>query len=155
MKYPLQVYSVDVDLPDRTPDVAIDPDWANDLLDRFNETYQRRFGPGTGYSGAGAAITALRVTVEGVQDVPALKPAAALGGSPPEPHFRDVFWGEAGATVPTPVYDGTRMPAGASVAGPAVMEFPTTTIAAREGQRLAVDEFGNIVLHLHTPTEKP
>jgi N-methylhydantoinase A len=155
MKYPLQVYTVDVDLPDREPDVAIDTDWANDLLERFNETYQRRFGPGTGYSGAGAAITALRVTVEGVQDVPTLKPAAALAGPPPEPHFRDVFWGEAGAAVPTPIYDGTRMPAGASVAGPAVMEFPTTTIAARDGQRLTVDQFGNIILNLSTPTEQP
>jgi N-methylhydantoinase A len=153
MKYPLQVYTVDVELPDRDPSGGIDEAWASDLLDRFNDTYQHRFGPGTGYSGAGAAITALRVTVEGIQETPSLKPVPTTGGPAPEPRYRDVFWGEAGAAIPTAVYDGTRMPAGASVDGPSIMEFPTTTLVAREGQRLTVDRYGNIILSLQRTEE--
>jgi hypothetical protein len=34
------------------------------------------------------------------------------------------------------------------VAGPAIAEFPDTTVVARPGQRLRVDGFGNLVLVL-------
>ena len=46
----------------------------------------------------------------------------------------------------TPVFDRLGLPAGALVAGPAILEQPDTTIFVDPGLRARVDGFGNVVL---------
>jgi N-methylhydantoinase A/oxoprolinase/acetone carboxylase beta subunit len=38
---------------------------------------------------------------------------------------------------------GIRVPPGAEIAGPAVIEHPGTTIVLHSGQRARIDDFGN------------
>ena len=46
----------------------------------------------------------------------------------------------------TPVYDGGRLGAGASVAGPAIIEEVTTTIVIEPGWRAKLDASGSYVI---------
>jgi len=48
-----------------------------------------------------------------------------------------------GRFVSTPVFDGTRIGAGATVSGPAIVEEDFTTIVVYPGHRATVDEHGN------------
>ena len=67
----------------------------------------------------------------------------------PEPAAaRAVFWKEHDAVAETPVYDGPGLDAEARLAGPAVVEYPTTTVAVRPGQTLSVHPAGHLVLDL-------
>lgn len=48
--------------------------------------------------------------------------------------------------VATRILDRARMPAGLTVAGPAIVEEPSTTTVVHPGQSLFVDEWGNLIL---------
>ncbi len=144
MKYPLQVYEVETDLPPGD----VDEKWASELLATFHRTYEARFGPGTGYAEAGASLTALRVTVRSPAEAPSLQEAAPLGGQLQPETERNVFWREFGGQVPTPIFAGETIGPGAVIAGPAVAEYPNTTIAVRPGQSLRADSFGSLILRL-------
>jgi N-methylhydantoinase A len=54
---------------------------------------------------------------------------------------RKVYFGER--FVATPVFDGARIGAGASVPGPAIIEEAFTTIVVHPGHHAVVDEYGN------------
>jgi N-methylhydantoinase A len=55
-------------------------------------------------------------------------------------HVRGAGW------VDCPIYDRADLPAGTALAGPAVVEEPMATTLLLSGQRLVVDEFGNLVI---------
>ena len=144
MKYGLQVYEVETPVPDG----AVDQAWAEQLLENFRIYYDSRYGEGSGYAGAGAVLTALRVTVASpTQEIPLLHkdaPARVVGAQ----NDRPVYWSEYQALRDTPVYAGTALQSGDAFEGPGIVEYPNTTIAVRPGQRLRVDGFGNAVLTL-------
>jgi N-methylhydantoinase A len=144
MKYPLQVYEVETDLPPGEVDEA----WAAELLGNFHRTYEARFGPGTGYAEAGAALTALRVTVRSPAPPPPLRSAEPSAERAAPDAEREVFWRELGGPARTPIYTGERLGPGAVVAGPAIAEYPNTTVAVRPGQSLREDRYGNLILSL-------
>jgi N-methylhydantoinase A len=144
MKYPLQVYEVETDLPPGD----VDEKWVTELLNTFHRTYEARFGPGTGYAEAGAALTALRVTVRSPSKAPPLPHAAASTGEAVPGTERVVYWRELGGPVATPIYTGEGIGHGALIAGPAIAEYPNTTIAVRPGQSLRADGYGNLILAL-------
>ena len=80
---------------------------------------------------------------------PALRrPPAAAQAAPAPAGARSVFWKEHDAAVETPIHDGPELNAGARVVGPAVVEYPTTTVAVRPGQALSVHPAGHLVLDL-------
>jgi len=144
MKYPLQVYEVEVDLPGG----VVDARWADEAIERFHATYESRFGQGSGYAEAGAVLTAIRVTARTATEIPPL-PVRAAETRPAEPRGeRPVYWRELGARRATPVYWGPELAPGAKLAGPALVESPNTTIAIRPGQALEIDRFGSAVLEL-------
>jgi N-methylhydantoinase A len=55
---------------------------------------------------------------------------------------RDVYFPDANERVRTPIYDGTE-PLGTDVAGPAIVEEPTTTIVVTPGCSVETDAYGN------------
>ena len=144
MKYPLQVHTVETPLPDGD----IDDAWAAALLANFNAAYEGRYGPGTGFAAAGAATTAMRVTVQ-TATPPAPLLEYANGTAPTPDRERPVYWRETGESIPTPIFDGFAPSTdAASVSGPAIIEYPHTTVVVRPGQQLRSDRYGNLVLTL-------
>ena len=51
-----------------------------------------------------------------------------------------------GAFVPTAIYDRARLPVGATVSGPAIVEQPDTTTVIPPGHAALVDPSGNLRL---------
>ena len=51
-----------------------------------------------------------------------------------------------GGFVEAPVYARLELPAGATIAGPAILEQPDTTIFIGPGLEGSVDRFGNVLL---------
>jgi len=58
--------------------------------------------------------------------------------------YRDLYEGAVAARAA--VYDRDRLPAGARLAGPVLIEEPTTTTLVREGQSVAVDRYGLLII---------
>ncbi|MGQ9477452.1 MAG: hydantoinase/oxoprolinase family protein [Candidatus Bipolaricaulia bacterium] len=58
---------------------------------------------------------------------------------------REVDFDEQGV-LPSKIYERDRLPAGAEIPGPAVIEEPACTTLIYPGQRLRVDEYGNLVI---------
>ena len=49
---------------------------------------------------------------------------------------------------PATIYDGTKLEPGMTFAGPAVIEDPGTTVVIHPGNRVEIDGFGNIHIHI-------
>jgi N-methylhydantoinase A len=62
-------------------------------------------------------------------------------GAVPVVRERAVYLG--GQDVSLPVYDGSRIGAGARIEGPALIEETTTTLLVLERQTATTDEYGN------------
>jgi N-methylhydantoinase A len=94
------------------------------------------------------AVIAPRVT-GGAADGPLRRLAgAAAGGAGPrssaiEPRRRRAAWFD-GAWLPTPVYDREQLHAGVELGGPAIVEQLDTTTVIEPGDRMRVDELGNL-----------
>ena len=144
MKYPLQVYEVETELPPG----AVDAAFSAALLEAFHRTYDARFGPGSGYTEAGAMISAVRVTVRGVERPLPIAKAEYPTAAATVDHERPVYWRELAARIATPVYWGPQLAPWMRLRGPTIVEYPHTTIAVRPGQAFHLDDFGNIVLTL-------
>jgi N-methylhydantoinase A len=136
MKYGAQVFDVEVALPRGLT--------SDELVDRFEQIYEQRFGKDSGYAPAGIEIIRERVHALGRLPRPKLAVSAngANGGASVPRESRDVYWRETGSYVDTPIYDSVA----GTVEGPAVIELPDTTIAIRPGQRVAHDAYGNLTI---------
>jgi N-methylhydantoinase A len=95
-------------------------------------------------------MLAIRLGVVGETVKPELD-AGAADGAPDAAGAvigqRLIWSGAAGALVDAPVYDGHRLGAGATLAGPAIVALDTTTIVVPADFELLVDRFGAFVLH--------
>lgn len=66
-------------------------------------------------------------------------------GAPQPKSRRSVHLGKAGPQT-VPVYEGSVLGAGARIAGPSVIELPTTTILLLQSQTAATDDHGNFLV---------
>ena len=139
--YPYQVWDVEIPLPgDRLRDERD----VEALVEEFHRAHERIFAvkePGqlvefVNWKG--------RLTVSLAR--PPLGRATGNGGPPP-PLRRRAYFGELGE-VETPIHEGHALRAGTIVAGPAVIEEPTTTIVVYPGSSAAVTDFGNYLLEV-------
>lgn len=145
MKYALQVFEVEATGP---IEGEVDQRWTDALVDDFERSYADRFGPGTGFAEAGMTVTAIRVRLSVSSQAHRLdwtSDGAATFAAPLGE--RSVYWDELGASAATPVYAGTELAVGQVVDGPAICEYPDTTIVARPGQWLQIDERRNVLLN--------
>jgi N-methylhydantoinase A len=93
-------------------------------------------------------ISAVRVTVRGVEPVLPIAKAEYPAAAAEVDHERPVYWRELAARTTTPVYWGPQLAPWTRLRGPTIVEYPHPTIAVRPGQALHLDDFGNIVLTL-------
>ncbi|MEK0085716.1 hydantoinase/oxoprolinase family protein [Benzoatithermus flavus] len=74
-------------------------------------------------------------------------PRIARGGDPAAlKGRREMIFDASGSAITAPVYDGAKLGAEAVIAGPAVIEEPTTTIVLEPGWTARLDERGTYVL---------
>jgi N-methylhydantoinase A len=57
-----------------------------------------------------------------------------------------VYWREFGEFRPTAVYDGPALSPAASIDGPAIIDYPDTTVVLPPGASARVDTLGNVVI---------
>jgi N-methylhydantoinase A len=146
MRYPLQVNQIPVPAPAGAYDDAL----VEGLVANYEREYARLFGEGTGYAEAGYAMTGMRV--EGRADISDFRLA--------ERSRADATASSTGRRVVTfvdgsdihqqeaDIYDGPSLGVAAQIAGPAVAEFPNTSVVIPQGATAEVDGFGSLVLHV-------
>jgi N-methylhydantoinase A len=130
------------------PRSAIDASDSSEILQRFHAEHTALYGYSLKADGSPVEIINLRVQSRGATDKPKFRgqtfagpdPAAALKGRrrayvSDEENFRDI-----------PCFDGSRLRYGNRIAGPALIESPTTTILVEANWEAAADRYGSLVL---------
>ncbi len=104
----------------------------------FHREYERLFGKGAALRDAGIELVNYGVYAIGV--VPRIAPERAPAGGSAEPRaFRMTYCPTRSDMVSTPIYEGPRLPSGAELAGPAIIEHPGTNIVVLTGQTARID----------------
>jgi N-methylhydantoinase A len=116
---------------------------------RFEQRYAEMFGAGSGFREAGMQAITYRVRAVGVLPFSPSLPtvAEADGADPSSAHIgtRQIRL-DATGFVPTDIYDYSRLLAGHTISGPAIVEVPTTTVVVPAGTTGVVDELGNLII---------
>ena len=115
----------------------------DELLDRFHAEHDRTYG----FSAPGEAVEVVSLRLTSVGRI-AKPPARRLEpGRPSEPkERRPVYFAELGDYVDCPIYDRYALGAGATFAGPAVVEEFDSTTVVHPGFTVRVDEVGNLII---------
>lgn len=119
------------------------PESAALLRQRFDEIHQRLFT----FCEPDSAVEIVNIesTAYGVfPDLPVWRHDDAAGGADPVKTWRQVWLGQGDEIVPceVPIYDGERMRCGVVIAGPALIEEPTTTILLEAGWQAVLEPSG-------------
>jgi N-methylhydantoinase A len=141
MRYRGQSYEVGVPLSR----VAVKAD-LDQLAQRFHEAHRRRYG----HMAENEVIEIVTFKVTGVGEIakPALTPVDIRPSGPAPPiERRKAHFGRHGA-LETDVYRRSDLAPGAAIAGPTILEEPTSTIVLYPGQRATVDAYLNLEIEL-------
>ncbi len=147
MRYVGQEHPVSVDLPSsvfkRRDREAVKR--------RFDEVHLRRYG--TSAPEERAEIVSLRATVTGTMKKPPLERIARGGRAP----LREASTGRRPAWffdrfLKTPTFARAALRAGNRIKGPALIEEYASTTVLMPGDRLQVDEYGNLVIQVGRST---
>ena len=149
MRYQLQINQVAVPAEGGVYDAAA----VERLVATFEAEYERLYGKGSGFAGVGFGLTSLQV--HGTAKLSGLRlgdlvqqGGDAAGDATKTP--RDVIWyGRGGKAETTAVYDGAQLGVGFTAQGPAIIEFPDTTVVVPHGCAALVDPTGSVVIDLH------
>lgn len=145
LRYALQTNQVPVEVEGGDYDGAA----ATRLIATFEREYERLYGKGSGYAAAGFQLTSLEV--RGRAALTDVKMEAigldAHHGSAARKGEREVRWPMGVET--TPVYDGTLLEPGSLTPGPAIIEFPDTTVVVDSQANAEIDTSGSVVINLH------
>lgn len=153
MRYSMQVNQIEV----KAPAGVYDTMTVKELVSQFEQDYERLFGKGSGYAAAGIALTALRL--KGSAKLSGLRfdeiNSGDVGTGPADKGSRAVIWYERGLEPEmTAVYAGQMLKAGERIVGPAIIEYPDTTIILRLGNAAHIDEIGCVVIDIHGNIDK-
>lgn len=98
--------------------------------------------------GEGVVITTVRLDAIGVQPALQLSEWPVTGDAEQAlKGERSVIFDSSRGPEPTPVYDRSRLPVGAVVQGPCIVEEATSTTVLLANQSLEVDRYGNLICH--------
>jgi N-methylhydantoinase A len=114
-----------------------------DLEERFHREHDRTYG----FSAPGEPVECVSVRLTSIGRIakPPLR-ALATGSMPAPKERRPVYFAEADGYVDCPIYDRYALPAGAALAGSAVVEEFDSTTVVHPGFALRVDELGNLIV---------
>jgi N-methylhydantoinase A len=117
------------------------------LLQRFHRLHRERFGHAQ--PGDPVEFINLRVLARGRTPQPLPTVAAEVEGVAAPQRYRRAWF--AGAYHDVPVYAGLILPSAAVIAGPALVELPTSTIVVPEDFSLTLSSGGDYLLRLAGP----
>lgn len=142
MRYQGQIHECQVDVPPG----PVSADTLALLLRDFHARHEQLYTYSEPHNVV--ELVNLEVMASGAVDKPALAELAAGSGDPAAAldSWRAMLFDDAGLRVDTPVYDGSRLLAGDRIAGPAVIEEPTTTIVVRPGWNALLHGSGTYLL---------
>jgi N-methylhydantoinase A len=147
MRYKAQVHVIEVPLPN----YCIEESDLSNTTEKFEKLYQNLYGKGTGYSAAGFEIFCLRCHAVGKIIKAKNKTRSISGKTPPDDSFkpsREVYWDDFKDYRNTLIYDGMKLREGNEIDGPAVIEYPDTTVLVHPRQIGEIDIYGNFIIHL-------
>jgi N-methylhydantoinase A len=136
MRYAGQEHAVTVALAEGAFDEAA----RDDVRARFHDAHERLYGFRLDVA---AEFVNFRLTGFGAVRKPPLRRLAAARDRVPEPRSRSVLLEEHG-TVEAEVRDRDGLRPGDELQGPAIVEEAASTTLLPPGQRLTVDEYGNL-----------
>ncbi len=140
LRYANQEHSVEV----RLPDGPIDPDVVSAIASSFHDSYEREYT----YR-LDAPVEFVGAHLVAIAEVGKLTPERLpVSGRPLEGALkgrRSVDYATEGVHVAA-VYDGDLLEPGTTFEGPAIVETKGTTTVVHPGNRLSVDDFGNLVI---------
>jgi N-methylhydantoinase A len=143
MKYKMQIHQLSVPVPSgQLTDADLEQ-----VLVRFEEIYESFYGKGAAYREAGIEIGLFKLNAVGRM----IKPKVPEHSTVSQDHTigsRDIFWLDQGEIVETPIYLGDKLEAGYVVSGPAVVEYPETTVVVHPYATGTVDNTGSFVIDL-------
>jgi N-methylhydantoinase A len=137
-RYQNQEFAVEVPLGEGMPDAAMMTRLIADFHDAYEREYTYRLDAGVEIIGL-HLIAASEVGKLEIHRLP--RTGAAIEGA--VKGRREVDYATEGVHQAT-IYDGTLLEPGMSFAGPAVIEDPGTTVVIHPGNRVSIDDFGNI-----------
>jgi N-methylhydantoinase A len=141
MCYPGQNFDMSVPVPEG---VALDEPGLLDLAERFHDQHESERG--FCFRSQQPLMRGVRVIARGTT----LKPdhlaetGTVADADQARRSARRAYWGDG--FVETPVYDGTRLGVGATVAGPALIEEPFTVVVVPPDATATLDHLGNYVI---------
>lgn len=122
------------------------------LPSQFKSVYEGLYGKGSSYAGVPMEIVCFRVRARAVTSKPSLTTNEATSVVPEKAKLpdRDVYWREFDGFRSTSIYDGRYLESGNFISGPSVIETQKSSVVVHPGQRLKVDELGNLIIELET-----
>ena len=140
MRYVGQSFELTIPLAEGAFDAA----QAGALRERFHAEHDRVYG----FSAPAEAVelVSLRLTTVGRIEKLPLRRLERFEGTPAPKEHRQVFFAEAGGFVECPIHDRYALGAGASFAGPAVVEELDSTVVVHPGFGVEVDDVGNLFI---------
>jgi N-methylhydantoinase A len=146
MRYSQQISEVQIQVPTG----QYTQETSDRIVGDFEREYARVYGEGSGYAKAGYTIKTIIVKAKGKARELALSvTGTGLSGTPPLKGERGIIWYERGLErVATPIYDGSGFHAGMSLTGPAIVEYPDTTLVVRPGQVAGLDATNSVVVDI-------
>ena len=145
LRYGLQVHEVTTPVNGATP---FTEQTVQRLMDDFEALYERKYGKGSAYRGAGMEMTQFRLSARGLLDRPDVprEPLGSPNSAAAKIGSRDIFIEPENRLGPADIYNFDKLAPGNQVAGPAVIHTPITTIVVQSQQTATMDELRNIVL---------
>ncbi|WP_375001256.1 hydantoinase/oxoprolinase family protein [Aeromicrobium sp. CTD01-1L150] len=140
MRYRSQTHELIIPVSGDLGDVAA----MRDLVLLFERTYEETYGKGSGFREAGIELTTFRVAGIGRTVKPSF--SRFLPAPRAERPSRQVFDVQASAWLDAEVADWTEMVPGERLAGPVVIEHPTTTVYVASQQGVHIDQIGNLLI---------
>lgn len=142
MRFRGQIYEVTV--PVNT--VAFTPESIDGLQQRFFAAYEALYGEGSAYAPSGIEIVTFRTAATIRNPKPAVAIRSPRTGEPLGPSGSRSVYLHGRGSQDLPVYDGSTLCVHDGIAGPALVDFPTTTAFVDHGQRADVDRHLNLVI---------
>lgn len=150
MRYWGQSFELSVPAPSSS---TIDQAWMNELTESFHDAHEMAYGFRA--KDEPVELVNLRLTTIGKIVRPQMQKLKSIGTDVfvafkgERPVYFAENSGEKGV-VQTPVYDRSKLPAGAVFEGPAIIEEPDCTTVIHPAWTVTVDEFGNLEIEINS-----